>query len=161
MIKLFGYKKSLIAKSIAFLLLVLCLQTYSLSVCRSVRRRHRNVFVNSSILLYLIGAVALTSGFTSGVGLIWLDNVNCAGTELGLINCPASSIGQHNCDHTEDAGVSCQATPCTQGSLRLQGATSGRLEICYNNAWGTVCSRLWNNVDARVACRELGLPSTS
>jgi hypothetical protein len=35
------------------------------------------------------------------------------------------------------------------------------VEICYNNAWGTVCNDFWGDVDARVACSQLGLPSSS
>ena len=33
---------------------------------------------------------------------------------------------------------------------------SGRIEICVNEDWSTVCDMGWNNVDARVACRQLG-----
>ncbi len=49
-------------------------------------------------------------------------------------------------------------TACSQGSLRLVGGTSlsGRLEICYNNVWGTICDDQWNQPDAAVACRKLG-----
>ena len=47
--------------------------------------------------------------FGQGTGLIWLDNVNCAGTEARLANCPANPIGSHNCVHSEDAGVRCEA----------------------------------------------------
>ena len=54
-----------------------------------------------------LGAVALTSGFTNGAGQIWLDNVQCRGTETRLIDCPASPLGSHNCRHTDDAGVRC------------------------------------------------------
>ena len=54
-----------------------------------------------------LGAVALTSGFTNGAGLIWLDNVHCRGTETRLIDCPANPLGTHNCRHTDDAGVRC------------------------------------------------------
>ena len=108
----------------------------------------------------LIGASALTSGFTNGAGVIWLDNVGCRGTETRLIDCPASGLGNHNCVHQDDAGVSCTGTTCTQGDIRLQGGTSssGRVEICNNHVWGTVCDDFFGNVDAQVVCRQLGLP---
>ena len=53
------------------------------------------------------GAVALTTGFTNGAGQIWLDDVQCRGTESRLIDCPALPLGTHNCAHIEDAGVRC------------------------------------------------------
>lgn len=51
--------------------------------------------------------VVLNSGFTTGDGNIWLDEVNCIGTEARLIDCPARPLGQHDCFHDEDAGVEC------------------------------------------------------
>ena len=51
---------------------------------------------------------------------------------------------------------------CTPGQLRLQGsnvANEGRVEICFNSAWGTVCDNLWDNTDATVVCQELGYPT--
>ena len=106
--------------------------------------------------------VLSSSDVLDGTGQIWLDNVSCRGTETRLIDCPASPLGTHNCVHAEDAGVRCQATgttgTCTQGAIRLQGgtATSGRVEICNNNVWGTVCDDLWGDIEAQVVCRQLG-----
>ena len=51
--------------------------------------------------------MALTSGFSDGTGDIWLDNVQCRGTETRLVDCPHLPIGTHNCAHSEDAGVRC------------------------------------------------------
>ena len=109
-----------------------------------------------------IAAAALTSGFTNGAGQIWLDDVRCAGSESRIIDCPARPLGQHNCAHVEDAGVRCTGTSCTEGAIRLQGGTTtqGRVEICHNNDWGTVCDDSWGTPDAQVACRQLGFPTT-
>jgi hypothetical protein len=65
------------------------------------------------------GAAALTSGFTNGVGQIWLDNVQCRGTETRLIDCPHLPLGTHNCEHTEDAGVRCQSRMYCMSIVRL------------------------------------------
>ena len=42
-----------------------------------------------------------------GSGPIYLDDVNCNGSEIRLIQCPHRGIGIHNCRHSEDAGVNC------------------------------------------------------
>ena len=48
---------------------------------------------------------------------------------------------------------------CNEGDLRLFGGEAdneGTLELCLNQDWGTVCDDLWDNNDAKVACRKLG-----
>ena len=49
---------------------------------------------------------------------------------------------------------------CTTGDVRLRGGASdneGRVEICYDNHWGALCDNDWDNNDAAVVCRQLGL----
>ena len=49
---------------------------------------------------------------------------------------------------------------CIEGDIRLADGFSeleGRVEICRQNEWGTVCHSHWDKADATVVCRQLGL----
>ncbi len=57
---------------------------------------------------------------------------------------------------------------CVEGNVRLTNdnvdvhdfikdeVARGRVDICINNAFVTVCDMLWNNMDASVVCQQLG-----
>ena len=48
---------------------------------------------------------------------------------------------------------------CYSGSVRLVGGenrSTGRVEVCTNNTWGTVCDVGWDDNDAMPACSSAG-----
>ena len=47
---------------------------------------------------------------------------------------------------------------CAAGRVRLVGGYSpyeGRVEVCVDGVWGTVCDDQWDNADATVVCRQI------
>lgn len=52
---------------------------------------------------------------------------------------------------------------CTLGEVRLVGGgnnTLGRVEVCINNAWGSVCNSRFGTNEAKVICHQLGFSNT-
>ena len=115
--------------------------------------------------------------------IIALDDVTCTTAQSRLIDCAYDS-NTGDCSHSDDAGVQCVPREfhisycltlelnaaaiissfvlilgCSHGSIRLRDGTAsmnGRVEVCLNGDWGTVCDDGWTTIDANVACRQLG-----
>ena len=116
-------------------------------------------------------------------GKIWLEELSCFGSELILLECSHKGLGNHDCVQDDGVSVRCSGSKrgslfklkiffdvfsclytgsCTSGDVRLVGgsnSTSGRVEVCANNRWGTVCDDYWDNNNAKVVCRMLHYPS--
>jgi hypothetical protein len=123
-----------------------------------------SALLHSSTLLY-VGAVAVVELYPApSVVSNVISNVECTGNEAELSQCGST---QQSCRPLlTRAGVVCHALSteegnCSDGDIRLVNGTivtplEGRVEICINNAWGTVCDRRFSEDDAEIICRQTG-----
>ena len=120
---------------------------------------------------------------------IFIDETDCSGDEERLIECDTLGTGNHNCGHLEDAGVICTrkligvwlrgmcelpypmsllhvAIPCPVDTFRLTGgldetgSDNGRVEVCVDEVWGSVCADTFSSTDAEAVCDSLGKEPT-
>ncbi|XP_057179428.1 deleted in malignant brain tumors 1 protein-like [Triplophysa rosa] len=90
--------------------------------------------------------------FGQGSGPVWLEDVDCYGNESIVKHCPSNEFRTSTCSHGQDAGVMCQEVKLVNGT----GPCDGRVQLLYNGQWGAVCHTSWRLEDATILCRELG-----
>ena len=57
----------------------------------------------------------------------------------------------------------CTPIGCRGGSIRLasgRNALEGRVEVCHDGVWGSVCNSKWGEEETVIACRQLGHSET-
>ncbi|CAI8052103.1 Deleted in malignant brain tumors 1 protein [Geodia barretti] len=91
-----------------------------------------------------------------------MGEVHCTGDEPELLECSHTDIGRHLCgsqfNPVPDIAISCydEVSSCEEGEVRLSKNSSGHVEYCQHRTWGAVCSEGWDDIDAGVACSQLG-----
>ncbi|XP_052098351.1 deleted in malignant brain tumors 1 protein-like [Mytilus californianus] len=85
-------------------------------------------------------------------GYVWIDNVDCDGSEDSLLKCRLTWDADYSsCD---DATVVCmEAVRLNKGDDK----THGVVQVHVNDNWGTVCNHKWGQEEIDVTCRQLGL----
>ena len=97
-----------------------------------------------------------------------LQDVNCVGDEDMLLNCTHRkvSLSQSLRRYYSIKAVLCQGSTnqsnnpneCISGVVRLGNSSNnieGRVEICTEGMWVSVCDRYWGIVETRAFCKQL------
>ena len=106
--------------------------------------------------------------------------ISCDSSDRTLSDCNMYDYSSY-CGHiyvscTEHYGIKCfsmliqscnvilllqslDSVNCDEGSVRLINGTvekEGRVEVCINGVWGSVCDSSFSTTDGYVVCRQLG-----
>ncbi|KAJ3602742.1 hypothetical protein NHX12_030490 [Muraenolepis orangiensis] len=123
--------------------------------------------------------------YGQGQGRIWLDNLNCQGSEKSLAHCGSNGFGVSDCKHSEDVGVVCSQKRipgftfisnlgnnlesmtvqvedvrirATYSQRKRTPITEGFVEVKDGGKWRQICSQDWTAMNSRVVCGMYGFP---
>ena len=87
-----------------------------------------------------------------------MDGRTCVGK-----TCNQITLFHKNCFSIFSIMLSADTDSCfDEGDVRLANGSSaqeGRVEVCINGSYGTICDDKWSSLDASVVCRQLGFTS--
>ena len=117
------------------------------------------------IVFDFLGAVRVSEFFSDNTLSGIQSSISC-GSSTRIIDCLATTDSQ--CPSSSlDVGVVCAPLStdtdpnCDDGDVRLRDGETvleGRVEVCVNHAWGSVCSQGFTEAEAEVVCSQIGLP---
>ncbi|XP_056327188.1 lysyl oxidase homolog 3B isoform X5 [Danio aesculapii] len=144
---------------------------------------------NAHVLCRQLGFVSATgwthsAKYGKGAGKIWLDNVQCSGSETSVSVCKSRGWGNSDCTHDEDAGVICKderlpgfvdsniievqvdenrveevrLRPVVTMATKRMPVTEGVVEVKNKDGWAQICDIGWTPKNSRVVCGMMGFP---
>ncbi|XP_073775483.1 lysyl oxidase homolog 3B isoform X16 [Danio rerio] len=144
---------------------------------------------NAHVLCRQLGFVSATgwthsAKYGKGAGKIWLDNVQCSGSERSVSVCKSRGWGNSDCTHDEDAGVICKderlpgfvdsnvievqvdenrveevrLRPVFTTATKRMPVTEGVVEVKNKDGWAQICDIGWTPKNTHVVCGMMGFP---